>query len=258
MDYKEKLEEAKRLYESANADQKYVLESLFPELAGSEDEQIRKRIIHALHGDVLDMEETNKALAWLEKQVEYKSPEELLKIRQELYQSGYNDGYKHGYEDSKKQDEQKPIIAMKTPEESLGIDSETYNEIVDECIYGENKPADKVESKFKVKYAGSEYNVFETKEIAGVTFYGIEDEPNHIDYVKAENCEIISGGYGIKENGCSFPINPIIFSEQKPAWSEEDKFVVEDIEEAVINYWHGQSQEDLLDWLKALKQRIGG
>ena len=45
---------------------------------------------------------------------------------------------------------------------------------------------------------------------------------------------------------------------QKPAWSEEDKLVVEDIEAAVINYWHGQSQEDLLDWLKALKQRMGG
>ena len=40
--------------------------------AESEDEKIRKRIIHALHGDVLDMEETNKALAWLEQQGEQK------------------------------------------------------------------------------------------------------------------------------------------------------------------------------------------
>ena len=55
----------------------------------------------------------------------------------------------------------------------------------------EQKPNDKVEQRFKVKYAGSEYNVLEVKDIAGVTFYGIEDEPNHIDYVKAENCEII-------------------------------------------------------------------
>ena len=39
-----------------------------PELKESEDEKIRKRIIHALHGDVLDMEETTKAIAWLEKQ----------------------------------------------------------------------------------------------------------------------------------------------------------------------------------------------
>ena len=29
---------------------------------------------------------------------------------------------------------------IKTPEESLGIDSDTYNKIVDECIYGEQKP----------------------------------------------------------------------------------------------------------------------
>lgn len=38
------LEEAKRLYKTANADQRYVLEKLFPELAESEDEKIRKEI----------------------------------------------------------------------------------------------------------------------------------------------------------------------------------------------------------------------
>ena len=42
----------------------------------------------------------------------------------------------------------------------------------------------------------------------------------------------------------------------KQEWSEDDKLVVEDIEEAVIKYWHGQSQEDLLDWLKSLKGRV--
>ena len=31
---------------------------------------------------------------------------------------------------------------MKTAEESLGVDSDTYNKIVDECIFGEQKPAD--------------------------------------------------------------------------------------------------------------------
>lgn len=44
--------------------------------------------------------------------------------------------------------EQKPAFEMKTPEESLGIDSDTYNKIVDECIYGEQKPTDNVEPKF--------------------------------------------------------------------------------------------------------------
>ena len=38
--------------------------------------------------------------------------------------------------------EQKPAFEMKTPEESLGIDSDTYNKIVDDCVYGEQKPTD--------------------------------------------------------------------------------------------------------------------
>ena len=51
-----------------------------------------------------------------------------------------------------KECEKKPAIEMITPEESLGIDSETYNKIVDECIYGDGKQksADKIELKFKV------------------------------------------------------------------------------------------------------------
>ena len=36
---------------------------------------------------------------------------------------------------------QNPVIDMKTPEESLGIDFGTYNKIVDECVYGEQTPA---------------------------------------------------------------------------------------------------------------------
>ena len=39
--------------------------------------------------------------------------------------------------------EQKPVFEMKTQEESLGVDSDTYSKIVDECVYGEQKPADK-------------------------------------------------------------------------------------------------------------------
>ena len=141
MDYEKKYKEAvnkiKNLLDDGEKNgftivtYKTDLESIFPELKESEDERIRKRIIHALHGDVLDMEEINKAIVWLEKQ-----------------------------------GEQKPAVEMKTPEESLGIDSDTYNEIVDECIYSEqksqrmisaeakeamyDKPSDKVEPKFKV------------------------------------------------------------------------------------------------------------
>ena len=130
--------------------------------------------------------------------------------------------------------------------------------------------APKVEPKFKVKYAGSEYNILDVKDIAGVAFYGIDDAPNHIDYVKAENCEIISG-YGIKENGSPYPTKPAVFSEQKPAWSEEDERIcqclIEDQENALDEvrndkYGHSEIISDLkemyrerIDWLKSLKDR---
>lgn len=96
----------------------------------------------------------------------------------------------------------------------------------------QGNPADKVKPKFKVKYAGSEYNVLEVKDIAGVIFYGIEDEPNHIDYVNAENCEIISG-----------------------YWTDED----ERLFNSVYNTLEGiapLSYEKELDWLKSLKERL--
>lgn len=85
------------------------------------------------------------------------------------------------------------------------------------------KPTNKVEPKFKVKYANGEYNVLEIKEIAGVTYYGIEDEPNHIDYVLPDNCEIVSeqklaeiipkfkvGGFIVNNNSrCVFQVTEI-------------------------------------------------
>ena len=74
MDYKEKIEEAKRLYETANADQKYVLESLFPEIRESDDERIKKSLISYLHGlgefDYPDKKTYHDWLKWIEKQGE--------------------------------------------------------------------------------------------------------------------------------------------------------------------------------------------
>jgi len=76
MDYKEKLEEAKRLYESANDEQKHIIENLFPELKESEDERIRKSLVSYLRG-LGELEYPNKKtynewLEWLEKQGEQK------------------------------------------------------------------------------------------------------------------------------------------------------------------------------------------
>ena len=67
MTQEEKFEEAKRLYETANADQRYVLESLFPELKESEDERVRKEIISAIKEDWPGHTDW---IAWLERQVQ--------------------------------------------------------------------------------------------------------------------------------------------------------------------------------------------
>ena len=117
------------------------------------------------------------------------------------------------------------------------------------------KSIDKAKQKFKVKYADGEYNVLEVKDIFGVTFYGIEDEPNHIDYVRAEHCEII-GDYSIKENDFSVPTKPIMFSE----WSEEDeKYIrlsMDIIESALRAGFCVQLDRDrCVDWLNSLRSQ---
>ena len=78
MDYKEKIKEAKRLYETANADQKCVLESLFPELRESKGERIRKRLLYIANVwkeggySCGNSDEIDDIIAWLEKQGEQK------------------------------------------------------------------------------------------------------------------------------------------------------------------------------------------
>lgn len=49
MTEKEKFKEAKKLYQTANADQRYVLETLFPELLELRGEIIRKKLVDLLY-----------------------------------------------------------------------------------------------------------------------------------------------------------------------------------------------------------------
>jgi hypothetical protein len=115
----------------------------------------------------------------------------------------------------------------------------------------------KLVPKFKVKYAGREYNVLEVKDVSGVTFYGIEDEPNHIDYVKAENCERVDG-YNIKENGSLYPTKPAVFSEHKPAWSEEDERQWNNIWDVLDGHFElsEEGYKNAANWFKAIKGRV--
>ena len=74
MTQEEKFNEAQRLYKTANADQKYVLERLFPELKESGDEMIRKAIRYAIgqsthsDGTLINGVSSEEALAWLKRQ----------------------------------------------------------------------------------------------------------------------------------------------------------------------------------------------
>ena len=195
MDYKEKLEEAKRLYETANQDQRYVLESLFPELAESEDERIRKTLVEFF----TDWGKSRshcwsfsipKILAWLEKQGEKKSQR---MISAEAKEAMYD----------------KPAWSEE--------DEEMLTEIITDVKFAQDEFA-------KDKNPQSQMNQ--------IIF---EEEINWLESIKDR-----------------------VIPQPKSAWSEDDELVVEDIEEAIINYWHGQSHEDLLDWLKSIKKRIGG
>ena len=61
--------------------------------------------------------------------------------REELEKAMADAGYTFDFDKKElKKIEEKSVVEMKTPEESLDIDSETYNKIVDECIYGEQNP----------------------------------------------------------------------------------------------------------------------
>ena len=109
---------------------KNTLIHCFPELAESEDEKIRKDIIEYFKDKRVDdgiQPMLESWIAWLEKQ----SPS--------AYELGHAEGMRvKNKEGLEKQGEQKDF-GMKSAEESLGVSSETYNKIVDECIYGEHK-----------------------------------------------------------------------------------------------------------------------
>ena len=216
------------------------IEELIPELAESKDE----RIIKAIKSAVLQLTDIylqekyglkqSDCIAWLEKQG--KNNMDISEATKQKLEDNLN-----------------KVLEKET--------SESLNEFLDE-----QKPADKVEPKFKVKYTGSEYNVLDVKDIAGVTFYGIEDEPNHIDYVQAENCERV-GGYSIKENGSPYPTKPAKFSEHNSNCSEENEIRLKHIlrlldvkdDKKYLFMFGLNSLQDLekdIAWLKSLKDKL--
>ena len=184
MEQKEKLEEAKRLYETANADQRYVLESLFPELTESEDEKVRKSVI-AIINNYVDNSNTfkPKMIAWLEKQkpITNKEDEEVRQylirtmkrcdINVPMVQKALAWLEKQGNKPQKTSiwKHWKDGIAGNGEGETIYLIKYGYTYSLSSCLgfecdyielseldkllsekQGEQKPADKVEPKFKV------------------------------------------------------------------------------------------------------------
>lgn len=188
--YKNALERAKSAIKDCgdNKGRISMIESIFPELAESEDERIRKEIIKYIKGQKITPNHSiaDEWIAWLEKQ---KSVSEIVeRCKNSWYNEGKiagmaegltdNEKYQQGWHDAlEKQDEQKPIMNVPIREVILSIwdlgnewkeltngsISTEYGTQLDyiqkhwqESEYylrekqGEQKPTDKVEPKFKV------------------------------------------------------------------------------------------------------------
>ena len=119
---------------------------IIPELAESEDEKIRNSLINLIKmssefgGFALHKWEADEMLAWVEKQGEHANFRNKIQVGDKVTRN--EDGVlvnlsqlKRVAKPRKKQCEQK--LEMKTAAESLAVDSETYNKIIDECIFGD-------------------------------------------------------------------------------------------------------------------------
>ena len=191
--YDEALERARAINSGKDIDVEAgttTCEYIFPELKESEDEKIRKELIEHIKANkwadyvLFQKFSPDDVIAWLEKQ---KSVEEIVaRCKDSWYNEGKIAGMAEGLSDDEKYQQGWHDAIEKQEEKPQG--KTALEAVKEEKIDNANK----IEPKFKVKYAGSEYDVLEIKEFpGGIIYYGIEDEPNHIDYVLPENCEII-------------------------------------------------------------------
>lgn len=235
---------------------------MFPELKESKDERIRKELLEHCKNQAKPYIYTgNKCpqiqswIDWLEKQGEQKPAEEIIsnldyispkdkalfKIATVLSQHEDKNGspleeiksilVDYGI-NNLEANEQKPIIEMKSPEESLGISSEEYNKIVDECIYGEQKPAWSEEDERIYKVVLELIDSYSKGTIGGCII-----PPNVERYAKWFKA--------LKDR---------ILPQPKQEWSEEDERKLNDVIRLIENSGYVESiRKHYVDWLKSLR-----
>ena len=234
-----------------------LMEGIFPELQESNDEKTRKRIIALVNAHGQGMYKDDM-LTWLENipytidhekregfHLGYKAGLEKQGNPNKEYWRGYREGKQEvldKYAELEKQGEQKPTIEMKSAEESLGISSEKYNDIVNECLYGESKAEWKQENV-------EELSEFENAMMhIGYSFFGKRGglDPNDTSSVKVQAQYLLELA-------------------QKPAWSEKNekeyKYVLKFVDNILNNCGNKKDYDHCkrcYDWLKSIKQKIGG
>lgn len=197
-----------------------------PELMKSKDDIMREKIITTIHlyyGKPLE-DEAKEMIAWLKEQGEKdKLIQELgeykVKYTQEVLGKHLNDISHKDDESLEKQGEQKPqrMISAEAKEALFDFKDEIQQE--------DSAPKTESNFLFKVKYGGKEYNV---SHIFGDAILELCDESNNFFNAYIDSCEIIKGGYGIKENSSQYPTKSATFSEQESNDEIEPKFKVGD------------------------------
>ena len=241
MDYKEKYEMAlEGIQEILSSGEDSIkmsrlqlrLQGIFPELKESSDEQIRKRIIQALHGDILEIEEISKCTAWLEKQGESYTKKDV------------DDAYLKGVCDAKSELEkqQKPIKEHDVCDfcdEKHGCVSPCPTKLIEE-----EKPADNVEPKFKIgdtiiKKHNSDilyFGSFTITDITGSKYW--YNDRIICDITEQDEWELYET---VRQNTAK--------------WSEEDNAMLISIENILIGRGHSFHDKEI-NWLKSLKDRV--
>ena len=185
-----------------------TIEEIFPELKKeSDNERVRNKLIEFFKGYSPDEKwwgniTQEDILAWLEKQ-----------------------------------GEQKPVFEMKTPEESLGIESDTYSKIVDECIYGGQKPA--------------EWSIFDYRTWQYIISDVLTKKEGIGQYLDSGECKKIAK-YMQEE------WSKKLCSVQHPAeWGEENEKILDGV---ITNYESGylpsvEKRDEIIEKLESLKYR---
>ena len=303
---------------------------IIPELKESEEsenERIRKDIVFYIAAHHKDDGEKARWLYWLEKQGILmkalqisnanigKLIEENYYLKEQVEKQGENntgisEATKQKLEDNlnnaleketpeswnkflDEQGEQKPVFEMKSTEESLGIDSETYNKIVDECIYGEQTPTENkgmnLAEEDMTPFQKKVFCIIDTAieeeqglkqvcdELLRLAHDEIKQKPNDKiepkfkvgDSIKTANeepltiTEVSDRGYWSEDLFiCSFDdAAKWELVEQKPAWSKKDEKMKTRCAAFLGHNYQGgmmtrKEYKEAHNWLESLKGRV--